>query len=203
MRAIFRIPFTLGFLLVMVTANWLAGTLDGLLPPQALRAWGISHQSILNGDAFRLITGTFLSHDFGMFVRQLCFAAVVIGCYETIEGTWRAVAVFFTIDVLGTLLVLFLVLPLLIGLPVATGEAELLTHDVGMSAGGFGLIGALAANQRHRWILLIGALLLITAKVWISFEAIADTAHMLCLCLGFILQAMLNIKSRTTQLAER
>ena len=175
----------------MVIANWLAGTLVGILPPQALTAWGISHQSILNGEVFRLLTGTFLSHDVGMFLRQVCFAIAVIGAYEWLEGTWRAVAAFFLIDIAGSLIVLFGGLPLLAGLPDLGGAAVLLTHDVGMSAGGFGLIGALIAKHRHGWVLLGLTMAAIAFKVWINFEVIADTAHALCLVLGFALQAVL------------
>lgn len=190
----FRAPFTLMFVVVMVTANWLAGTVIGLLPPQVLSAWGISHHSILNGDVFRLVTGTFLSHNTGMFLRQLCFAIVVIGTYEWKEGTWRAIVVFFTIDVLGTLLVLFGILPLLAGPALVIGEAELLTHDVGMSAGGFGLIGGLVAKQNRNWLLLALALIALFVKIGIAFEPIPDTAHILCLLLGFAFQSLLTAR---------
>jgi hypothetical protein len=192
MRPVLRLPFTLAFLAAMVTANWLAGTLSGLLPPQALTDWGISHQSILNGEVFRLVTGTFLSHDLGMFLRQFCFAAGVIGAYEWLEGTGRAFAVFVSIDILGSLIVLFAVLPSLAGLPHVAGEAALLTHDVGMSAGGFGLIGALIARQGQSWLFLALILAAIALKIWVSFDVIADSAHILCLLLGFGLAFLLG-----------
>lgn len=187
-----RIPFTLAFLIAMGTANWLAGTFTGILPPQALTAWGISHTAILNGEAYRLITGTFLSHDIGMFTRQICFAAAAIGSYEWLEGTRRVFTLFFSADVLGSLLVLFGVLPLLVGHTDLASDAALFTHDVGMSAGGFGLIGALIAKKQKGWLLLSLALGLIAIKIEIHYEVIADTAHIVCLLLGFALQAILN-----------
>jgi hypothetical protein len=189
---VFRFPFTLAFLAIMVTANWLAGTFTGLLPPQALTQWGISHQSILNGEIFRLVTGTFLSHDFAMFLRQICFAALVIGAFEWADGTRRAIAVFFTIDIVGTLLVLFAFLPFLADMPDFGGSAALTMHDVGMSAGGFGLIGALVAKQPKAWLFLTLTLAAIAAKIGFGFEVIADTAHILCLLLGFGLQSLLT-----------
>jgi hypothetical protein len=201
-NSLHRIIFTLVFLTVMVVANWLAGTFLGALPPQALAAWGISHHSILDGEVFRLVTGTFLSHDAGMFARQFLFVATVIGFYEWSEGTWRTFLIFFLIDILGTFLVFFAVLPILVGLPFAAGEAELFSHDVGMSAGGFGLIGALIAKQRLGAILLGLAVVPIAAKIWIYFEAIADTAHLLCLFLGFALQSVLNLRGVTSERAE-
>lgn len=194
MTFLLRLPFMLGFLLVMVVSNWLAGTLGGMLPPHVLTVWGISHQSILDGDVFRLMTGTFLSHDFGMLIRQICFAAVVIGAYEWSEGTWRAIVVFFSIDILGSILVLFVILPLLVGLPYAVSSAELLAHDVGMSAGGFGLIGALFAKNSRGWLLLALTFIAISIKIWIRFEPVPDTAHLLCLLLGFVLQSILNYR---------
>jgi hypothetical protein len=66
-----RLPFTLGFLAIMTLANWLAGTLNGALPPSALVEWGISHHTVIEGDAARLVTGTFLSHDMGMSYASL------------------------------------------------------------------------------------------------------------------------------------
>ncbi|WP_323036416.1 hypothetical protein [Pararhodobacter sp.] len=203
MRTLSRLPFTLAFLSVMVLANWLAGTWGGVLPPAALTDWGLSHQSLVDGEAFRLITGTYLSHDLGMALRQLCFAAVVIGAYEWTEGTCRAIVLFYTIDILGSLLVLFGVLPLLVAMPIAITEAELVVFDVGMSAGGFGLLGALAYQSRYRWVGLLVILLAICAKMLISFEPIADTAHLLCLGLGVLGQSHLPKGRRVMPCAER
>jgi hypothetical protein len=192
MLTAWRLRFTLSFVLVMIGANGLAGTLSGMLPPQALAAWGISHRALLDGEVFRLVTGTFLSHDLGMFLRQLGFAFAVIGAYEWLEGTWRAMAVFFSIDSLGSLLVLFVVLPILSGPASILSETELFVHDVGMSAGGFGLIGALVARHRANALLLALLLAGIGLKAAIAFEPIADTAHGLCLILGFGLQSILE-----------
>lgn len=190
MGRVFGLPFTLAFLGVMVAANWLAGTFAGFLPPEALTSWGISHESVLNGEAFRLVTGTFLSHDAGMFWRQLLFAASVIGAHEWLEGSLRTALFFFAIDIVGSLLVLFMVLPLLVSLPNEIGEAALRTHDVGMSAGGFGLIGALVVRNRHRWWLLLAVVLTIAIKIAVDFEAIADSAHLLSLLIGFAASAL-------------
>lgn len=188
MSGVARVPFTLAFLIVMALSNWLAGTFDGMLPPQSLRDWGISHHTLLSGEAFRLVTGTFLSHDLAMFLRQFGFVAIVIGAYEWTQGTGRAIAMFFFIDILGTLLVLLAVLPMLIGLPYQLGEVSLSAHDVGMSAGGFGLIGALMARQAYGLVFLVGGVAALAIKAWISFDPIADSAHLICLLIGFALQ---------------
>jgi hypothetical protein len=94
----------------MVAANFAAGTFTGDLPDPSLRQWGISHKNIVKGKLYRLITGTFLSHNVAMFMRQICFAAAVIGYYEWGQGTFRAVSMFIFIDIFGSLIVLFAVL---------------------------------------------------------------------------------------------
>ena len=194
MRVLTRLPFTLLFLTVMVAANALAGTFAGVLPSDALADWGISHSAIRNGELFRLATGSFLSHDLGMFVRQFVFAAIVIGAYEWSQGSWRAVAMYCAIDVTGSVLVLFGVLPVLVWLPVPISEAALNMQDVGMSAGGFGLIGALVALQRRSWAILAAISAAILIKAWFSFDLIADTAHLLCLGIGFVVQRIVSAR---------
>ena len=152
------------------------------------RSWGISHRALLDGEIFRLLTGTFLSHDFGMLLRQVCFALAVIGAYEWLEGKRRAMAAFVSIDILGSLLVLFVILPILTGPASIVDATDLFVHDVGMSAGGFGLLGALVARQRAKVALLALLLVAIGAKAAVRFEPIADIAHFICLPLGFAVQ---------------
>lgn len=180
-----RVPFTLLFLLVMTLANWAAGTLQGALPPAALTQWGISHRAVMDGDVARLVTGTFLSHDSAMFVRQFLFVAAVIGYFEWHTSSVRAAVIFFSVDILGTLIVLFGVVPLVASLPELGHPAARSTLDVGMSAGGFGVIGATLGGWPYRWLLLTGVLTAIGVKVGISFHVIADSAHLVCLLLGF------------------
>lgn len=172
----------------MFFANWAAGTFGGVLPADALANWGISHLSVRQGEAFRLLTGTYLSHDLGMLIRQFVFAATIIGAYEWLEGTWRAITMYVVIDVIGTLIVLFVILPLLVGPIGLLGPETLKAHDVGMSAGGFGLIGALLARGPRGILGLLAVSVAIAIKTWVSFDPIADTAHLLCLLIGFGLQ---------------
>lgn len=203
MRVVLRLPFTVIFLIVMVAANLLAGTVTGTLPSDALGSWGISTQSVQEGEYSRLFTATFLSHDLGMLIRQFVFAAAIIGAYEWLEGTVRTLAMFLLIDILGTLLVLFVVLPWLVAAPVSVGVDALVAYDVGMSAGGFGLIGALIARQARGWILLCGICLAIGIKILFAFDPIADSAHLLCLFIGFGFQAVLNARGLNRGVALR
>jgi hypothetical protein len=189
-----RVPFTCLFLVVMTVANGLAGTLDGALPANALTQWGISHRTVIDGDLARLVTGTFLSHDLGMFLRQFVFAAAVIGYFEWQTSTLRAVLAFFSIDMLGTLIVLFVVVPVVASIPALGHPAAQHTLDVGMSAGGFGLIGAILAGWSRKGLLLVAVLLATAGKVWLNFEVIADSAHVICLLLGFALQHVFPVQ---------
>jgi hypothetical protein len=183
------IPFTFVFLAMMVVANYAAGTLTGSLPMEALRNWGVSHSSIAKGQMFRLLSGTFLSHDLAMFLRQFAFAALVIGYYEWTQGTWRAVAMFFVLDSLATLVALFCVLRL-IAPPRVSQE-----HDVGMSAGGFGLIGAILVLWPGRYWLLLIVMAAIVVKYRWRPEPIADGVHLVALLCGFALQYLVIWKS--------
>lgn len=191
METLVRLPFTLIFLGLMVAANWAAGTLSGRLPFRRLAEWGMSHQRLVRGEAFRLLTGTFLSHDRRMFARQIVFAAGVIGAYEWQFGTAQAVLMFAAINILGTLIVLLGVLPLIAAYVPSAAQRPLHTLDVGMSAGGFGLLGALLAGLPAPFVCLGVGLAGVGVKIWLRFEAIADTAHLVCLILGFGAQMVL------------
>ncbi|WP_424987326.1 hypothetical protein [Microbulbifer sp. S227A] len=188
-----RVPFTLVFIGIMVLANLGAGTLAGELPAGALARWGLSHQTVAEGEFTRLLSATFLSHDVGMFLRQLVFAATVIGYFEWHHATLRTVTTFFAIDIVGTVIVLFAVVPL--AAAVSHPEARA-TLDVGMSAGGFGLIGAILAGWRHSFLLLLAVLGAIAAKVAVRPDLIADSAHAICLLIGFAVQLIVAGQTR-------
>lgn len=187
---IVRLRFTLIFLLAMILANAFAGTLSSELPPDTLATWGVGQQSVWSGDLSRLVTGTFLSHDLDMLIRQFVFAAVVIGYTEWIWGIWRAALLFVALDVCATLLLLTSVW----ALPSLEDVAAL--NDVGMSMGGFGLIGLAIAGRRGRFVLFLIALLAIGAKIALDFELLTDTGHLLALALGFLTGLALHWPSR-------
>lgn len=185
---ILRFRFTLVFLLVMLIANLLAAGLGGDLPDTMLRAWGVGHDSLRTGEAFRLLTGTFLSHDAGMLMRQLIFAAVVIGYTEWVRGTTQTVVLFFGLDIVGTLLLLACV-----GMAQGIGIIDIAAlNDVGMSIGGFGLIGLALTTWQRTWLLLALILVAITLKLAIAPHLLADGGHVLALLLGVALGQVLS-----------
>lgn len=183
-------PYTLLFLSVMVIANWFAGTLDGNLPPASLQTWGLNLEKLVDGEVFRLMTATFLSHSFDMFLRQFLFVAAIVGFFEWHYGTVRTVLFFLTVDVIGTLMVFAFVIA-----PMAQASSELdALGDVGMSAGGFGLIGALCRLSPRPWLFLTLTTVAIAVKMAWGIDLIADSAHLICLGLGFALQSLLTYR---------
>ncbi|MFZ5963036.1 hypothetical protein ACOXXX_08815 [Thalassococcus sp. BH17M4-6] len=173
-----QLRFTLVFLGIMLGANALAGTFSGQIDPLVLAARGIGVDAIGGGDPSRFLTAIFLSHDLPMLLRQLVFAATVIGAAEWRWGTWRAAALFFGIDLSATLILLATValVPVLDSLAGVT--------DVGMSMGGFGLIGVLVATGRLRWVGLAAILALVAAKYAVAPEPLADLGHVIALLIG-------------------
>ncbi len=190
--SIIRLRFTILFLTVMLIASLLAEIPDRDLPGEILRDWGIGHDSLLSGQIFRLITGIFLSHDFDMFIRQFIFAAAVIGYTEWTRGTVRAALLFFGLDIAGTLLLLACV-------RWGAGLIDMTAmNDVGMSIGGFGLIGVTIASWRGKWPLMTAILVAIAVKFTIAPDLLADTGHVLALSLGFALGGLLPSLERAT-----
>ena len=174
-----KVPFTLAFLAMMLVANAAAGTFSGQIDPHVLAARGIGVNTMKDGNLMRFLTAIFLSHDLPMLLRQLAFAASVIGATELLWGTRCAFGLFFGIDVTATIILLAMVALL----PDLTGLAA--TTDVGMSMGGFGLIGVLIAAHRKALIWFVALLGLIAAKFAAASEPLADGGHVIALIIGF------------------
>ncbi|MCQ0093509.1 hypothetical protein FGD77_17955 [Roseovarius sp. M141] len=171
----------------MLIANLLAGSLGRDLPDGSLADWGIGHDSVLSGEVFRLITSIFLSHDADMFGRQVVFAAAAIGYTEWTRASAVTALLFFGLDIAGTLILLACV-------GWAAGWVDLTSmNDVGMSIGGFGLIGVAIAQWRGKWLLLSVILLAIMAKFSIEPDLLADGGHVLALLLGFAVHRFLPL----------
>ncbi len=183
--SIIRLRFTILFLVAMLIANLFAGSLGHDLPDRVLTNWGIGRDAVLSGELFRLITGIFLSHDPDMLVRQLAFAAAAIGYTEWTRGTGCTALLFFGLDLAGTLALLACV-------GWGAGWVDLTSmNDVGMSIGGFGLIGVAIADWRGKWLLLFAVLLAIMVKFSIEPDVLADAGHVLALLLGFAVRRFL------------
>ncbi|QRF68691.1 hypothetical protein GQA70_19850 (plasmid) [Ponticoccus alexandrii] len=162
----------------MLVANVLAGTVFGPLTPELLSAWGIGVDPVRDGQIARFVTAIFLSHGPSMLIRQFIFAATVIGTVEWLWGSWRAMALFFGIDISATTILLSCIALV----PQLAGSEHI--NDVGMSMGGFGLIGVLLATSRVRWIGLAVVSLGVGVKYALVPEPLADGGHIIALWVG-------------------
>ena len=189
MAALWHLRFTLGFLAVMIAANWAVGGGWHDLPAAALARWGISHDDLTRGEIYRLITANFISKHPRMLIDQITLSLCVIGWYEWHHGSLQAFAMFFVINTAGLLLTLIGGVALL---KEYSDLAELGSlRDVGMSAGGFGLMGAILADLSRKWLLPGRALGLLGAKFFVLPDPIADIGHPITLLLGFGLELVL------------
>tara|TARA_R110000787_G_scaffold249221_2_gene354820 strand:+ start:511 stop:1074 length:564 start_codon:yes stop_codon:yes gene_type:complete len=180
----------------MVAANIFTGSLFGNLPTAHLQSWGISLATLLNGDISRLVTATFLSHDSDMFVTQFLFAAAIIGTHEWRRGTWSTLTLFCVTDIAGSLVIFFLIIAPLSGMDLHAADSIALKHDVGMSGGGFGLLGGIVAGMRQRWLIAPAVLVAIIVKFRLFPDLIADSLHIVTFILGFaIYQTILYRKT--------
>nr|WP_272213320.1 hypothetical protein [Marinicella sp. W31]MDC2879267.1 hypothetical protein [Marinicella sp. W31] len=186
-----RLRFTLAFLAVMLIANALVGTFSGELPARALADWGIGKDAVWSGEIWRFATATFISHDRDMLVRQFFFAAAILGYTEWKWGSASTFHLFFALDFAASGL-------LLLGIALWPHTAGLsAANDVGMSLGGFGLIGLAVSGMRWRFPLLAALLLMIGLKIALAFDPLADIGHIIALWLGFLLGlAQLRMSAR-------
>lgn len=182
--------FTPVFLMTMLAANLYLGVPGGELSGSDLADFGVNLTSLAQGEWLRLFTGSFISHDADMLVRQLLLAAVAIGSFEWRYGPLRAAAMFFFLDVLGTLLLMFGVVMLIELLDVNGLSGLSDSYDVGMSAGGFGLIGASLYHLNWRGWAMAAGLTALAVKALLFPEPIADLAHLMMLPTGFLVEAL-------------
>ena len=175
----------IAFLGIMVVANALAGSLFGELPKMQLSAWGISLEKLVDGEVFRLVSAVFLSHNQSMAIRQLLFAATVIGIHEWRSGSWNTLLMFWVTDILGSVFIFFAigVVPSSIG-PLSIDDIAS-QHDIGMSGGGFGLLGSIVAGLTWRWYIFIAGLAALLLKIVLAPDVIADALHIVTFILGF------------------
>jgi hypothetical protein len=76
--------FTGVFETLMIGANITAIAVLSDGQAEAARRFGVSLGALMQGEVWRLVTASLLSHDPAMLARQILFAALVLGLYE-----WR------------------------------------------------------------------------------------------------------------------
>ncbi|MEC9196716.1 MAG: hypothetical protein VX974_03830 [Pseudomonadota bacterium] len=186
-----RFAFTGVFLAVMIAANLAAIRLLPGGQTEAALKFGISLEALLEGEIWRLVTASLLTHDVPMFLRQVAFAALAIGLFEWRNGTRRAAATFWGIDILGTVLLFALVIGPYDLLMADPESAMRQVYDVGISGGAFGILGALTRDFSGRHWVIVTALGLtaIVTKLVLWPEPIADLLHLITFALGAMIPA--------------
>ncbi len=187
----FRFAFTASFLAVMIAANLAAIRYLPGGQAEAAQGFGISLEALLRSEVWRLVTASLLTHDMSMFLRQVVFAALAIGSFEWRNGWRRAAAVFWGTDIVGTVLLFALVLAPYDMLAADPANAMGKVYDVGISGGGFGILGALARDlSGRRWpVIAMLGLVAILVKLALWPEPIADGLHLITFALGAMIPA--------------
>jgi hypothetical protein len=202
-RLVSRLSFTGTFLMVMLAAAVWSGTWQQPISPTMLERVGISLEALLNGRPWLLFTSIFFSHDPGMLARQLLFAATVIGVTEWRWGGWRTLAWFFLLDITGTLALFILVVWPVSLVSHSETLALLAETDVGMSGGGFGLLGMLAAGFRSPLYLVVP----IAVYAWLARgffmpgDLLADILHLMTFTAGLFVANLTG--ARLARLAKK
>ena len=142
-----RVPFAASLWVLVALIGIANGTWAHKLPPATLALWGFGLDQLWRGRWWTLVTGAVFVHGLWMYWALLVlFVPLTVGAYEWLAGTRRVLIVYWTTDIGGALLVaLVLILPLYLA-GTELGRQLAYAHDVGMSGGGFGCLGA-AVNR--------------------------------------------------------
>ena len=176
-----RVPWvTLGFVGAQLAANVAAGTHRGPLPPDLLRRWGVSAGAVIGHlELWRLASATLLTLGPGMLLRQVLFAGLALGVHEHRLGARRTLATFAVADA-GSILSVLSVL----AARGPAGDGLTALHDVGMSGGGFGLLGSLAGAGPHRRTLVVAGALALLGEAALRFDPLTDGIHLVAFLAG-------------------
>ncbi len=190
-NALLRVPFTVVLeLAILILAFW-NGSALGRLGDEVHRAWGFGPLTFWHGRWHTLATNTLLVRNALMLLGMILFVAGSLGVYEWRAGTRRALAVFWSANVL-TLLVTTacVVVPMrLMGVPPTLDWAP--AGDVGASFGGFGCLGAWMVGVPGRRRALVAIVLAgLVVKFLIYPEIFGDAGHIVAFLSGIALGAL-------------
>jgi len=184
---LFRCPFTLLLAAGVILAAIATGTWVHPSDPATLARWGYGLHDFRDGTWYSLLTSVFLTNRPFMFWGILVFVFLSVGGYECRAGWQRAVLVFVLCDLVSKLAITIMVVLPLDATGLAVGQALAMSDDVGMSAGGFGCLGAFfeMLPGRMRRNLLIGTAVYLLLRIVLVTELFADLLHIVALPLGY------------------
>ena len=197
-RQLRRTPFTLGVLLLLLTAGtvtqtlWRAADSDSL----AMRALSFGAERLHDGQLWTFVTGAVLLPRPEFYLVVGLIVAVVVGAYERRVGSRRAAFALIGTQLIGTGVAALLLLPLQHG-PWAWANTVSGDLDLGLSAGALGVIGAASALFDSPWrtriravgLAYLAAMLLRSGLLW-------DLEHLLAFGAGIAAGPRLAGRSR-------
>lgn len=185
-----RLPFTLFMELAIIGVAVAHGAVLGELSPAAKTRWGFGLHDLWEGRLYTTVTSTFFVRDLRMFLGILLLIGYSLGVYEWLAGTRRALFVYWSTNILATLLAAWLlVAPLYYWAGTPLGRELALMSDVGPSAGALGCIGGWVYRlpDRFRRRVFLGILVYLVGKLTLFREPFADATHLIAFPLGFVL----------------
>ncbi len=151
--------------------------------------WGFSGSGLLAGGWMTIVSSQFLTRDVFMAISIPASLALMLGSYEALRGTTRAVVVAVASAVAGPGLVTA-ALGLGSALNIEFASRTLQTLDYGASAMTAGGAGALVAVVRNRW-LSRGAVVFVASGL-IVHQELADWEHLAAFPVGFLVARVLD-----------
>jgi hypothetical protein len=193
------VPFTVLFEIAIVVVSFWNGSAWGTLSEELRRAWGFGPLTFWREHWHTLATNTFFVRNTLMLTGMVLFVGASVGVYEWIQGTRRALLVFWAANAVTLLLMAACVVwPMrLAGVPPRWDWAP--AGDVGASFGGFGCLGAWIVGlpeRRTRLTILTVVSAGLLMKYVLVPELFGDAGHFVALVVGAIMGRWILARSK-------
>lgn len=198
LRMIRRLGFTLLMELAIIAVATAQGAVLGELRPESKLHWGFGLHNLWEGRLYTLVTSAFFVRDLRMLVGILLLIGYSVGIYEWVAGTQRALALYWSTNILATLLAACLLVAPLYYAGRSTGRQLALMSDVGPSAGALGAIGGWVdrvPDRRRRWLFWV-VMVYLAGKLALRPEPFADSVHLIAFPMGFVFDRWLRLTRR-------
>lgn len=190
-RVLQRLPYTLILALGVIIAGILTGAPWKAVDPGVIQHWGFALDDLREGRWFTLLTGVLITRGPLMFWGIVVFAFASVGGLEWQIGPRRAVVRYWQTELVGSIGG-----PLVLQVALASTHSPLAASfphiaEVGMSAGGFGCLGAALAclTARTRQVGFWGVTVYLVVRLVFFTELASDTVHLITFPLGYWLES--------------
>lgn len=181
MITIFRLPFTLSMLSILIASGIYGRSHVGLLDESVHQHAGYSMRLLIEGQVHRVMTSLLFTAGGWRFYSSLAMFALAVGYVEWNAGSYRSAMTFFGVH-LATLAVMTISV-FAWNLTFQTHRGHLLWHvqDVGASAGYYGCLGLAVVGlaSPFRWPLVIAIVFVLGMRATWSFMHLPEDGRML------------------------